>query len=196
MFPHYFEKYKTDGVEYNIYVGQSMSDGRKFNSMYLKNLRLWQLMTTAEAARKTNRLKPTLSVPLDTTQLILVHSNPLSIQFRLDERQFDVDGAYNIRYEIVKKRIDKALIKDTNERLTQPHKIAIVYSQPKDAEEYREYIEYLQSTGDLLDDIEDVELEPLQGVQGLRALRVNVNLAKSEVNNEAEELERELAKAV
>jgi hypothetical protein len=40
-----------------------------------------------------------------------------------------VDGAYDIRYEIVKKRIDKALIKGTNERATQPGKIVIVYSQ-------------------------------------------------------------------
>ena len=24
MFPHYFEKYKTDGVEYNIYLGASL----------------------------------------------------------------------------------------------------------------------------------------------------------------------------
>ena len=25
MFPHYFERYKTDGVEYNMYIGQSIS---------------------------------------------------------------------------------------------------------------------------------------------------------------------------
>ena len=24
MFPHYFERYKTDGVEYNMYIGQSL----------------------------------------------------------------------------------------------------------------------------------------------------------------------------
>ena len=28
MFPHFFEKYKTDGVEYNIYVGQSLLQNR------------------------------------------------------------------------------------------------------------------------------------------------------------------------
>ncbi|MGB0524392.1 MAG: GAF domain-containing protein [Flammeovirgaceae bacterium] len=198
MFPHYFEKYKTDGVEYNIYIGDSMANNRTFNQMYLKNIRLWQLESTITATRKAHHLIPELSLPLATTQLILVHSNALSIRFRLDERQFDVDGAYNIRYEIVKKRIDKALIKGTNERLTQPEKIAIVYSQGKDAEEYREYIEYLQSTGDLIGEIEDVELESLQGVQGLRALRVRVNLAKAEAlpteTNEARVIE--LAKAV
>ncbi|NJO25261.1 MAG: hypothetical protein HC867_04990 [Bacteroidia bacterium] len=83
-----------------------------------------------------------LNHPLQTTQLILAHSIPISISFRTAERKFDVDGAYNIRYEIIKKRIDKVRIKTTNERLTQPGKIAIVYSQAKEAAEYKEYIEF------------------------------------------------------
>ena len=33
------------------------------------------------------------------------------------EKRFDVDGAYNIRYEIIKKRIDKAHIKNTQENM-------------------------------------------------------------------------------
>ena len=79
-----------------------------------------------------------------------------------------------------KKRIDKAVIKSTKERLTQPGKIAIVYSQSRDAIEYREYIDYLQHQGYLLDKIEDVELEDMQGIQGLRALRVTVNTEKGD----------------
>jgi hypothetical protein len=193
MFPHYFEKYKTDGVEYNIYIGQSMTK-RKFHKMFLKNLRLWQLLMMSEIARKAYQVKFTLPIELETTHLILVHSSSLSVRFRLDERQFDVDGAYNIRYEIVKKRIDKSLIKDTNERLTQPNKIAIVYSSSKDAEEYLEYFEFLKSKGEILDEVEDVELEPLQGVQGLRALRVSVNLEK--VAEKETEFEQVLAEAV
>ncbi len=176
MFPHYFEKYKTDGVEYNIYVGQSLSEKQNFDPLYLKNLRLWQLITTAEVAQLTAKLKNKLPVPLDATHLLLVHSAPLAIQFRIDEKQFDVDGAYNIRYEIIKKRIDKAYIRGTKERLTQPNKIAIVYSQDKEALEYREYLEYLQYHNYIDDEIEDVELEKLQGVQGLRALRVSVKI--------------------
>ena len=50
-----------------------------------------------------------LPIPLETTHLILVQHAPLSIRFRFDEKRFDVDGAYDIRYEIVKKRIDKAV---------------------------------------------------------------------------------------
>ena len=49
-----------------------------------------------------------MPMELSTAQLILVHGTPLTIRFRLDEKQFDVDGAYNIRYAILKKRIDKA----------------------------------------------------------------------------------------
>ncbi len=44
MFPHYFEKYKTDGVDYKIYVGASLQGGRNFDPLYLRNLRLWQLV--------------------------------------------------------------------------------------------------------------------------------------------------------
>ena len=137
---------------------------------------MWQLTVLAKATRITNELEKELSHLLKTTQLILSHNQPLSITFRTAERKFDVDGAYNTRYEIVKKRIDKVRIKETNERLTQPGKIAIVYSQAKDAEEYTEYIEFLQNKKLLLPGIENHDLEELQGVIGLKALRVDVNL--------------------
>ncbi|MFC5272097.1 GAF domain-containing protein [Adhaeribacter terreus] len=176
MFPHYFQKYKTDGVEHNIYIGESLVDGIPFDPIILKNMRLWQLMMMCKVSKKTALLKEDLQVSLDTTHLILIHAQPLSIRFRLDERQFDVDGAYNIRYEIIKKRIDKANIINSDERLTQPGKIAIVYSQAKEATEYLEYIDYLQNKGILEEEIENVEIEELQGVKGLQALRVKVKL--------------------
>ena len=76
----------------------------------------------------------------------------------------------------MKKRIDKALVNDGTERLTQPGKIAIVYSHSEEAREYRRYIEFLQYQGYLLEPVEDLALEALQGLQGLRALRVSVDL--------------------
>ena len=179
MYPHYFEKYKTDGVDYNIYVGASLMQQGTFNLICLHNLRLWQLLMMSELTRVTNGLKPKLPIPLATTQLILVHNDPLAIRFRMDEKQFDVDGAYNIRYEIVKKRIDKAYIKGTEERLTQPNTIAIVYSQSEVAREYSKYISYLQSIGLLKDEVENLTLEPMQGVHGLKALRVTVKMESS-----------------
>ena len=172
MFPHYFEKYKTDGVEYNAYIGQSLLQQRLFHPMHLKNLRLWQLLVTCGVENLHQSYKDELPMPLHITSLILAHSNPLAIRFRMDEKRFDVDGAYNIRYEILKKRIDKAYIKGTSERLTQPGKLSIVYSQDWECEEYMQYLQYLQSIDYLDKDIERIELEDLQGTSGLQALRV------------------------
>jgi hypothetical protein len=176
MFPHYFQRFKTDGVEFNIYVGGSLVQDKPFDLIFLKNLRLWQLLVMVEITRRTHALKATMEVPLDTTQLILIHSQSLSIRFRQDERQFDVDGAYNIRYEIIKKRIDKATVLGTGERLTQPGQLALVYAQAREATEYFEYIDYLHDRKLLEDGIEELELEELQGVKGLLALRVRVKL--------------------
>ncbi|SDX29718.1 hypothetical protein SAMN05444411_104142 [Lutibacter oricola] len=180
MFPHYFERYKTDGVDYNMYIGQSLVKNKTYNPIYLENLRLWQLQMMCELENIAYNLKSELQHPLEVASLILIHSNPLSIKFRMDEKRFDVDGAYNIRYEIIKKRIDKALIKGTKERLTQPGKIAIVYSQHKDIQEYLKYINYLQANSLLKSDtVEYLDLQDLQGITGLKALRVNVNYSKT-----------------
>ena len=138
-------------------------------------MKIWQLEVLTRAAAMAHELKNTLPHILNTTQLILAHSIPISISFRTSERKFDVDGAYNSRYEIIKKRIDKVRIKSTKERLTQPGKIAIVYSLPKEAAEYEEYIEFLQTRQLLKLGIEKLELEELQGVIGLKALRVEIN---------------------
>ncbi|PYN73319.1 MAG: GAF domain-containing protein [Candidatus Rokuibacteriota bacterium] len=181
MFPHYFEKQKTDGVDHQIYVGGSLLEDGRFDPLYLKSLRLWQLMVVCGIALRVNRLKEKLPVPLEVTHLVLVQHNPLSIRFRFDEKRFDVDGAYDIRYEIVKKRIDKAVIKGTDERVTQPGKIAIVYSHPGEAHEYRAYLEYLHALGYVTGEVEDVELEELQGVHGLRALRVSIDLRNPKI---------------
>ena len=174
LFPHYFERYVTDGVEFNIYIGQSLSPRKKFDDLCLRNMKMWQLTTLAKAARLTNELSKQLSHPLKTTQLILAHNTPIDIRFRGDERKFDVDGAANVRYEIMKKRIDKVHIKETGERLTQPGKIAIVYNQPKEADEFAEHIEFLQNQKLIKPGLERHDLEELQGVVGLKALRVDV----------------------
>ncbi len=176
IYPHYFERYITDGIEFNIYIGQNLAPHKAFNEMYVNNLKMWQIMVLAKAARVTHTMESKLALPMQTTQLILAHCIPLSISFRRKERKFDVDGAYNIRYEIVKKRIDKVHIKDSEERLTQPGKIAIVYSQQKELNEYLEYIDYLQHEGWLTGEPEHLELEELQGISGMKAIRIAVNM--------------------
>lgn len=172
IFPHYFERFKTDGIDYNIYVGEALTQNLKFSSTHLRNLMLWQLQLMAEMENRLYFLKPKLPIPLAVTSLILVYGSKLSIRFRTDEKRFDVDGAYNIRYEVIKKRIDKSYIKNKNERLTQPGKLVIVYSQESDLREYLEYIKFLQSKGVFTSQIEIVELENLQGITGLKAIRV------------------------
>jgi hypothetical protein len=184
IFPHYFERFVTDGVDFNIYIGQSITPDKKFDFFYLKNLKIWQLNTLAKAAILTHKLQKKLKVPLQTSQLILAHSQPISISFRTAERKFDVDGAYNIRYEIIKKRIDKVHIKDSNERLTQPGMLAIVYSQTHEANEYLEYIDFLQNQGLLTGEVEKFDLEDLQGVSGLRGLRVGINFNEDLAENQ------------
>jgi len=175
-YPCYFEKFRTDGVEYDIYIGQSITPDKPYSNIYLKNLRLMQLTSMAAIAKYSNSLLPYLPRKVETTQLIFIHSHPIDIRFRRDEKRFDVEGAYNIRYHIIKKRIDKVNIKDTHERLTQPDKIALVYFNQKEADEYVSYIRYLQGEKLLNNDLEYLELEELQGVSGLKALRVGVNL--------------------
>lgn len=175
-FPFYFEKFRTDGIEYDIYIGQSIAPDTPFDLLYLKNLRLWQVASMAAIAKITHLLKPQLPKQLETTQLIYSNSHPIDICFRNDERRFDVEGAYNIRYQIIKKRIDKVNIRGTNERLTQTGKIAVIFYNARDADEYIKYIQYLQEQNALTNDLEELELEELQGVRGLRALRVGVVL--------------------
>ena len=183
IFPHYFEKYKTDGVEYTMYIGDSISDKERFHPVYLKNLRLWQFILMCKVAAMSEKIKPMLKIPIELAHLILVQNAPLSIRFHHDQKKFDVDGTYNVHYEIMKKRIDKAEIRGKEERLTQPGKIAIVYTQQSEAAEYLQYIEYLQSKGFLKKDVEFMELEDLQGVYGLKALRVSVDLASEVFEN-------------
>ncbi|MEH6535053.1 MAG: GAF domain-containing protein [Psychroserpens sp.] len=174
MYPHYFERFKTDGVEHNMYIGESITKEDSFNPIYLYNLRLWQLQVMCEMENSFYLMQSDFPVKLDVASMILVFNQPLSISFRMDEKQFDVDGTYNARYEIVKKRVDKAYIKGTTERVTQKGKISIVYSQKQDEIEYLRYIKFLQSKKCLDDDVEIVELQDLQAVTGLKAIRVSV----------------------
>jgi GAF domain-containing protein len=174
IFPSYFAKFRTDGIEYDIYTGQSIAPSQPFDSRFIKDIRKWQLRSMIEVTHLTRKLLPYMPRPLETTQLIFVHSSAIDISFRKDERRFDVEGAYNIRYEIIKKRIDKIHIKGTEERLTQPGKIAMVYFTQLEAQDYLKYIADFQKQGLLTDQVEYLELDEIQGISGLKGLRVTV----------------------
>lgn len=182
-FPHYFEKRQTDGVDYMMYIGASMNENQKFSRFHIKNITLWQLMLSCGLAWHTENLKSELEVPLDTCHLVLVNHTPLSIRFRYDEKRFDVDGAYDARHEIIKSRLDKAMVKGTQERLTQPNRIAVVYSSPAEGREIRQHIAFLTNKGKLNNDMESLDLDDMPEVRGLKALRVGVNLESKTAGN-------------
>lgn len=174
IIPHYFEKQKSDGIEYNMYAGSSISSNVKVSEFHIKSIRIWQLETMCRIARKCIEIKEELKFPMDVTHLIYVQNIPVSIKFFYDEKRFDIAGSFDVRHEIIKKRIAKAGIKNLNERLVQPGKIAIVYLQDSDATEYRQYLNFLKSKNFLKGEIETCELEDMQGIQGLKALRFSV----------------------
>jgi hypothetical protein len=174
IFPHYYERFKSDGVEHNLYIGASIAPGQTFLLKHFHRLRLWQLQVLCQMEQEHHRFKSSLPYPLEVTTLILAYSTFLSIRFRMDEKRFDVDGTYNARFEIVKKRIDKAYVKNSQERITQSGKITIVYASPNEELEYRGYIELLQNKGILTGPIEMIEVEELQSITGLKALRVAI----------------------
>lgn len=174
IIPHYFEKQKSDGIEYNMYAGTSIACNLNVSEFHIKSLRIWQLETMCMIARKCIEVKNELKFPMDVTHLIYVQNIPIAIKFFYDEKRFDVAGSFDTRYEIIKKRISKAELKDSKQRLVQPGKIAIVYLQNSDAAEYQQYLNFLKSKNIITDEVETCELQDMHGVQGLKALRFSV----------------------
>ncbi len=173
VFPHYCEHHKSDGIEHILYVGRSLTPHLHYTHDMLSALRFWQIKTLCKMNKAHQRLKKDLPYPLEVTGLILVYQHPLTLRFRSDEKKLDVDGTYNIGFEVLKKRIDKAMIKNTGERITAPGKLTVVYADLDNENEYISYFKELQSQGMLEEKWEIVEVEDLQDVSGLKALRVS-----------------------
>jgi len=176
IFPHYYERFKSDGVEHNLYIGPTIAPDIHYTSKVVHKLRYWQLKTICKMELDFQSFKKDLPIQLDIASLIFVYNEKIDIRFRMDEKRFDVDGAYNSYYEIIKKRLDKAHIKDSSERITAPGKITIVYFGMENQKEYLDYISKLQKKGVLQHDVEFLRVEDLQGITGLLALRVSFTL--------------------
>ncbi|RMZ60339.1 GAF domain-containing protein [Chryseobacterium nematophagum] len=175
IFPHYYERFKSDGIEHNLFIGSSISPELHYTSKDVHRLRYWQLKAICKMEIEFRNFKKDLPISsLDIASLIFVYNEKVDIRFRMDEKRFDVDGAYNSYYEIIKKRLDKAHIKDSTERITCPGKITIVYFGMENQKEYLEYINKLQKKNILQHDIEFLKVEDLQGITGLLALRVSL----------------------
>lgn len=174
IYPHYYERFKSDGVEHNLFIGQNIAPDIHYTSKVAQKLRYWQLKTICTMEREFQEFKKELPISLDIASLIFVYNEKIDIRFRMDEKRFDVDGAYNSYYEIVKKRLDKSHVKDSTERITCPGKITIVYFGMENQREYLEYIAKLQKKEILKSDVEFLKVEDLQGITGLLALRVSL----------------------
>lgn len=175
IFPHYYERFKTDGIDFNLYLGQSIAPNLDFSYLKVKELRVWQLQSIIKLEQDFALFKDDLSVNLSIASLVLATNFTLDILFKMDEKRFDVDGYNNAKYEIIKKRINKSNIKGTQERINVPGKLCIVYTEDLLKDEYTYYLKDLIKKGDLLDEIEYLEIEDLQGVSGLFVIRVPIN---------------------
>ncbi|MGO4875084.1 hypothetical protein ACEN2P_00655 [Pedobacter psychrotolerans] len=174
LHPSYIKTFRTDGIESDIYIGQSITPRSNLDGGKIRAYRALQLRHIALIGNYTNQMSLLSTFALQTTQLIYVPGTPISITFRNDEKRFDVEGADNINYEIIKKRIDKICIKESTERLNQPGKIAIVYQDDDIKTEYLHLISILQEEGILRGNVEVLHLEDLKDVFGLMAIRVGI----------------------
>lgn len=174
IYPHYYERFKSDGVEHNLYIGQNLNPSIGYTAKLLNELRYWQLKTICRIEHDFENFSKQLPISLEIASLIFVYNERIDIRFRMDEKRFDVDGAHNSFYEIIKKRLEKAKIKDSTERITCPGKITIVYFGMENQREYLSYISRLQKVGILKNDVELLRVEDLQGASGLLAMRVSL----------------------
>ncbi|WP_432812856.1 GAF domain-containing protein [Pantanalinema sp. GBBB05] len=171
--PHYCDIETTDGIDHMIYAGASIDP--KFGSFQLRSLRYEQLRAICDCARAAMRLQAEEGLTLPVVHLVLVQDSTVDIfHDETTEKLFDVRGTRDTRYEIVKKRIDKAIDEQTQTRITQPGMMTLVYSTNEEWDEYQQYLRYLMREGWIDDQIEHGTVEPLQGVTGLKFARVRV----------------------
>lgn len=175
VYPHYFERFRTDGIEHNLYIGNSIAPNQIFDRMYLYNLRLWQIQVMCKIIMSHHKMQLEVSRDIQLTSLILAYSEVISIRFRMAEKRFDVEGNTDVRYEILKKRLAKATLKDSKERLVQENKLAIVYINDTEKRNYLDYLKFLKKKNYFTGEIEQVTIENLQDISDLQALRITMN---------------------
>jgi len=180
--PHYCDIETTDGIDHMIYTGSSIA--ANFQAFHLCSLRYDQLRAVCDCARTGFALKQDLGTEMEITHLVLVQTTTVDIfHDESTESLFDVKGTRDTRYEIVKKRIDKALDSHSRTRITQPGMLTLVYSTSEDWEEYQQYCHYLMREGWIAEELEFGAVEPLQGVTGLKFARSRI-LLEGEAGNE------------
>lgn len=184
--PHYCDIETTDGINHMIYVGESIDS--KFTTYHLRSLRYEQLRAVCDCARTAFNLQDLYHTNLEVTHLILVQDLTVDIfHDESTEKLFEVRGTRDIRYEIVKKRIDKAVDEQARTRITQPGMLTVVYSTEEEWAEYQQYLRYLAREGWVDQEIQCSTVEPLQGITGLKFARVRVLPAPNLVEDTMEQ---------
>ena len=185
IIPHYCDHELTDGIDHMIYVGASINS--QFTVFHLHCLRYEQLRAICDCARTCFEMRDRFNTPLQVTHLVLVQETTVDIfHDEQTEKIFDLrSSTRDTRYEIVKKRIDKALDATTQTRITQPGMLTIVYSSQAEWTEYQQYLRYLAREGWVDSHIESSTVEKLQGITGLKFARVRI-LPESEPSSPEE----------
>ncbi|MEM9328102.1 MAG: GAF domain-containing protein, partial [Bacteroidota bacterium] len=141
-----------------------------------KDFRLWQLKLVCQmghAVMARNREASSVLLPA-VSLLVVAYPSTIDIHFRSDEKRFDVMGAEGVRYETIKKRVEKAVVTDTGERLTQANKLAVCYLDEATKKEYVEYLNHMAKTGAIEEKVEDLELDLPTDSAGIKSLRVDL----------------------
>ncbi|NJK67627.1 MAG: GAF domain-containing protein [Microcoleus sp. SU_5_3] len=173
IIPHYCDIECTDGMDHMIYVGKSIDS--RFSQFHLHSLRYEQLRAICDCGRTVFRLEADSQINMELAHLVLVQNTTIDIFHNENtEKMFDVKGTRDIRYELVKKRIEKAIDKDAQERITQSGMLTVVYSTEDEWEEYEQYLRYLSREGWVESKIQTGMVESLQGVSGLKFARVRI----------------------
>lgn len=170
---HYCDIESTDGIDHMIYAGASIDPN--FGSFHLCSLRYEQLRAICDCGRTAFEIQAKYNTQMEVTHLVLVQDATVDIFHNEDtEKLFEVRGTRDTRYELVKKRIDKAIDAQSKERITQPGMLTIVYSTDDEWIEYQQYLRYLVREGWIAEEIECGTVEQLQGVTGLKFARVRI----------------------
>ncbi|MEM9772267.1 MAG: GAF domain-containing protein, partial [Cyanobacteria bacterium P01_D01_bin.73] len=186
--PHYCDVDATDGLDHMIYAGASIAPG--MTPFHLQNLRYEQLRAMCACARTGFRIEQHYDNQWLLTHLVLTQGTPVDIVHdETTEKLFNVRGTRDTRYEIVKKRIDKARDAETGERITQPGQLTIVYATDDEMVEYKEYLRYLTREGLIAPERDYGEIESLQGANGLHYIRVQVLPKVGKGKDEEDDLE-------
>ncbi|MEG4810911.1 GAF domain-containing protein [Microcoleus sp. F8-D3] len=173
ILPHYCDIECTDGIDHMMYVGKSIDP--KFSQFHLHSLRYEQLRAICDCGRAVFSLQAESQINMELTHLVLVQNTTIDIFHNENtEKLFDVKGTRDIRYELVKKRIEKAVDKDAQERITQPGMLTVVYSTEDEWEEYQQYLRYLSREGWVEPKVQTGTVESQQGVSGLKFARVRI----------------------